>query len=263
MAEGKKSFIAYSDWHGMFKALPDEVSGKLIKHIFSYVNDENPSTDDYVINALFEQIKSTLKRDLKKWDVQREQRVDAGKRSAELRALNKLNERSTVVENRERNSTVSVSVNVSVKEKEVLLNNSLLSEIKISDDKIFFIINNQEIETDQNALEYFTIAEKFRNLFIKNLKEKGSPFVHQEKATFKNYVSPIRLMIENKEATIAQLREAYSFLNSVDGEFWKSNILSTTALRKQISTLIAKKNMVKQPLKPKIEVPDHRKRNKI
>lgn len=143
------------------------------------------------------------------------------------------------------------------------INNSLLSEIKISDDKNFFIINNQEIETDQNALEYFTIAEKFRNLFIKNLKEKGSPFVHQEKATFKNYVSPIRLMIENKEATIAQLREAYSFLNSVDGEFWKSNILSTTALRKQISTLIAKKNMVKQPLKPKIEVPDHRKRNKI
>jgi hypothetical protein len=69
MAEHKKSFIAYSDWNGMFKALPDEVAGRLIKHIFSYVNDENPSTDDYIINALFEQIKSTLKRDLNKYDV--------------------------------------------------------------------------------------------------------------------------------------------------------------------------------------------------
>ena len=70
MAENKKSFIAYSDWHEMFKQLPDDVAGKLIKHIFSYVNDENPSTDDFVINALFAQIKNTLKRDLTKWETQ-------------------------------------------------------------------------------------------------------------------------------------------------------------------------------------------------
>lgn len=114
MAQGKKSFIAYSDWYGTFKSLPDEIAGKLIKHIFSYVNDENPSTDDYIINALFEQIKSTLKRDLVKWETQTEQRVNAGKRSAELRALNKINESSTVVENRTRKSTVSDNVNVSV-----------------------------------------------------------------------------------------------------------------------------------------------------
>mgnify|MGYP003667679411 FL=1 len=86
MATDKKSFVAYSDWHGMFKALPDEVAGKLIKHVFAYVNDEDPTNDDYIINALFEQIKSTLKRDLKKWETQREQRSEAGKKSAELRA---------------------------------------------------------------------------------------------------------------------------------------------------------------------------------
>lgn len=112
MAQGKKSFIAYSDWYGTFKSLPDEIAGKLIKHIFSYVNDENPSTDDYIINALFEQIKSTLKRDLVKWETQTEQRVNAGKRSAELRALNKVNENPTVVEIRERKPTVSVNDNV-------------------------------------------------------------------------------------------------------------------------------------------------------
>jgi len=111
MAEHKKSFIAYSDWNGMFKALPDEVAGKLIKHIFSYVNDENPSTDDYIINALFEQIKSTLKRDLQKWEEQRNQRVEAGKRSAEKRST-KSNERSTSVNELERNSTVNVNVSV-------------------------------------------------------------------------------------------------------------------------------------------------------
>ena len=109
MAENKKSFIAYSDWHGMFNALPDDVAGKLIKHIFSYVNDEDPSSEDFIINALFEQIKATLKRDLIKWDKERSQRSDAGKKSAESRAT-KSNERSTEDNERQRNSTVSVSV---------------------------------------------------------------------------------------------------------------------------------------------------------
>ncbi|MEX1383695.1 DUF6291 domain-containing protein [Lutibacter sp.] len=113
MAEGKKSFIAYSDWNGMFKALPDEVAGKLIKHIFAYVNDENPETDDYVINALFENVKCSLKRDLKKWDKQREQRSQAGKASAKVRAT-KSNDRSTSVNEKVRKATVSDSVSVSV-----------------------------------------------------------------------------------------------------------------------------------------------------
>ena len=111
MAEGKKSFIAYSDWYGMFKALPDDVAGKLIKHIFSYVNDENPSSDDFVINALFEQVKSTLKRDLIKWELQQEQRKNAGLRSAEVRKQN-----ATLVNGRSISSTVSVSDSVSVNE---------------------------------------------------------------------------------------------------------------------------------------------------
>ena len=58
MAEEKKSFVVYSDWYGVFKEIPDELAGKLIKHIFSYVNDENPQSDDFMINALFSQIKN-------------------------------------------------------------------------------------------------------------------------------------------------------------------------------------------------------------
>ena len=112
MAEGKKSFIAYSDWYGTFKELPDDIAGQLIKYIFSYVNDENPKPhENFIINALFQQVKSTLKRDLEKWEQQREQRSKAGKKSAKLRAT-KSNERSTVVNEKVRNPTVSVNVNV-------------------------------------------------------------------------------------------------------------------------------------------------------
>jgi len=68
MAKNKKSFILYCDYIHTFSKLPDEYAGKLIKHIFEYVNDKNPDTDDWVISATFETIKQQLKRDLKKYE---------------------------------------------------------------------------------------------------------------------------------------------------------------------------------------------------
>lgn len=131
MAEGKKSFIVYADWKSIFDELPNEEAGQLIKHIFSYVNDENPVSDSVLIRAVFAQIKTTLKRDLSKWENQLQQRREAGKASAESRR-NKSNDRSTIVNELKRNSTdnVSVSVNDSVKEidNSIFLKESLLSE---------------------------------------------------------------------------------------------------------------------------------------
>jgi len=92
MAKNKKSFIAYTDWKDTFDALPDDKAGKLIKFIYAYANDENPKTDDVLINAVFANIKNALKRDLEKWEIQHNQRIEAGKRSAEVRKRN-----STVV----------------------------------------------------------------------------------------------------------------------------------------------------------------------
>ena len=79
MAEGKKSFTAYCDWKETFDSLPDDKAGQLIKHLFSYVNDENPQTEDILIKAVFAQIKATLKRDLKKWELVKEDRSYNGR----------------------------------------------------------------------------------------------------------------------------------------------------------------------------------------
>lgn len=111
MAEGKKSFIAYSDWKNIFDELPNEDAGVLIKHIFAYVNDENPVSDSVLIKAVFANIKSTLKRDLEKWDNQLKQRIEAGKKSGVSRRT-KTNDRSTLVNEHERKRTVSVNDNV-------------------------------------------------------------------------------------------------------------------------------------------------------
>jgi hypothetical protein len=68
MAKDKTSFILYCDQQGVFNKLPDEIAGKLIKHIFAYVNDENPPCDDLLLTIAFEPIKTQLKRDLRKYD---------------------------------------------------------------------------------------------------------------------------------------------------------------------------------------------------
>lgn len=85
MAEGKKSFVLYCDQRDLFSKLSDEQAGKLIKHIFSYVCDENPVTDDFIIDLAFTPIKTSLKRDLKKFETVKHHRSELGKKGAAAR----------------------------------------------------------------------------------------------------------------------------------------------------------------------------------
>jgi hypothetical protein len=68
MAANKKSFVLYTDQRSYFDKLNDQEAGQLIKHIFSYVNDENPNAIDRIIDLSFEPIKLQLKRDLVKYE---------------------------------------------------------------------------------------------------------------------------------------------------------------------------------------------------
>jgi len=155
-----------------------------------------------------------------------------------------------------------------VKSKEIdiniILNKSLLSEIKISDDKKFLIGKDFQLEVTEEQIHYFKVSTMFQKLFIKNLKEKNSPSTQVENAKYKNFVDPIRLMFEKEKVTAVQLRDAYDYLNSPEGEFWKSNILSTSKLREKLPVLLAKKN-TKSTLESKKEslVPNPRKRGEF
>ena len=86
--EGKKSFVLYTDQREVFEELDDEQAGKLIKHIFSYVNDENPEADDKFVRLAFLPIKTQLKRDLKIWDEKKHLRSEAGKKGGLAKASN-------------------------------------------------------------------------------------------------------------------------------------------------------------------------------
>mgnify|MGYP000283006040 CR=1 FL=1 len=126
-------------------------------------------------------------------------------------------------------SRVNNTILEETKEDNIKLNKVLMSEIKISD-------------VPPEQIKYFEIAEAFRNLFIKNLQANGSTTSNQEKAKYKNYVNPIRLMMESDNVTQEQLKIIFKYLDSNQGEFWKKNILSTEKLRKQAEKLIMNAN---------------------
>jgi len=127
MAENKKSFILYCDWITTFEKLSDEEAGRLIKHLFLYVNDNNPTPPDRITELVFEPIKQQLKRDLKYWETIKQKRSEAGKASAEKRKQESTN--STHVESVEQkatNPTVNVTVNdtVTVNDNVTVINNN-------------------------------------------------------------------------------------------------------------------------------------------
>ena len=115
MAKDKKGFILYADQKAIFDQLPNEKAGELIKFIFSYVNDENPITDDLIIKLGFTPIQQQLKRDLVKYEETKEKRSEAGKAGANKR-WQSLTEDSKRI-NDIAKIAVNVNDNVNVKDK--------------------------------------------------------------------------------------------------------------------------------------------------
>ena len=182
MAENKKSFILYCDQKGVWDKLDDAQAGRLIKHIISYVNDDNPVAPDFITELAFEPIKQSLKRDLKKWENQQEQRSEAGKRSAEVRKRNaKLAERdSTTVNERSISSTVNGSVSVNVNDS-VNVKDDGIKPPSLEEVISYFDENGYTKESATKMFEYYEESRKPRGRVwkdgrgntVKNWKQKA------------------------------------------------------------------------------------------
>lgn len=122
MALGKKNVIVYTDWISTFELLSDDEAGKLIKHFFRYVNDQDPQPPDRLIEILFEPIKTTLKRDLNKWETRAERARENGLRGGRPKTENNPEKPTGLFFDEKKPVSVSVSDSVSDSVKE---NNSL------------------------------------------------------------------------------------------------------------------------------------------
>jgi len=177
MAENKRSFSLYTDQKGVWDKLDDAQAGRLIKHVIAYVNDENPEAPDFITELAFEPIKAVLKRDLKKWETQQDQRKKAGKKSAEVRKRN-----ATSVNDRSVSSTVNGSVSVSVSDN---VNVSSKDDDKappsLEEVILYFDENGYTKDSATKMFEYYEESRKPRGRVwkdgrgntVKNWKQKA------------------------------------------------------------------------------------------
>lgn len=176
MAENKKGFVLYADQKIIFEELTDEEAGILIKHVYKYVNDENPILENRIITMAFNPIKLQLKRDLKRWESIRLKRSEAGKKSAESRQQNQ--QVLTSVESVEQVLTKST----------VIVNDNVNVNVNVNDNvnvNVINIINNWFYDFE-NGNEILEIARR-NNLTIEFIKEKLHEFKKYAELEYPNY----------------------------------------------------------------------------
>ena len=183
MAENKKSFILYTDQSGVFNQLPDEIAGKLIKHIFAYVNDENPISDDLIINIAFEPIKQSLKRDLKRYEQYVEKQAVNGAKGGRPKKPTETQITQPFFEKPKKADSVSVSDSVSVNDNKININIF---------DELYNLYNKKVNRTASlkafnkiKITEYDAIRKHIPN-FVKTFKDKQfqpyfSTYLHNER----------------------------------------------------------------------------------
>jgi hypothetical protein len=165
MAKDKKSFILYTDQSGVFNQLPDEIAGKLIKHIFAYVNDENPISDDLIINIAFEPIKQSLKRDLKRYEEYVDKQSVNGAKGGRPKKANETQITQPFFDKPKKADSVSVSDSVNVNDINIfnefwdLYNKKLNRELS---EKAFKKIKESE----------YDLIKKHIPNFVKQFKDK-------------------------------------------------------------------------------------------
>ena len=189
MAENKKSFVAYCDWQETFEELSDEEAGKLVKHLFNYVNDKNPETSDKLTRMCFIPIKQSLKRDLKKYEKYVHKQSVNGKKGGRPKNPTLSQKTQPFIEKPKKADSVSVSVSdtvITIEEKEDFFIKAS-SKYKIYAEQLFkdnvFIeaLSRNQIK-DPNKDVCKNTIHKYLKLFLSHLDEYKH--VHDNKKQF-------------------------------------------------------------------------------
>ena len=228
--QNKKSFVLYCDQKEMFEHLPPELCKELILHLFRYVNDENPTSDNPILNALFAPIKHQLKRDLAKWEARAETSRENGKLGGRPKKEIKEPKKPNGFKNNPEEPAKPVTVNVTVNDNvSVNVNEKGINKKRLLD------ISSSEVKNEN----YLQIAKAFHELFRNNILEANGSTTKIDNAKGE-WIEDIRKLIEIDNQSKENLIAVFNFLKK--DAFWKSNIQSTSKLREKFDTLLVKAN---------------------
>lgn len=183
MAENKKSFILYCDLIHTVNKLPNEKAGELFKHILSYVNDENPHTEDLIIQIAFEPVKLQLKRDLVKWENYIEKQRQNGKNGGRPPKAKETQKTQAFLEKPKKADTVTVTVTDNVNDTVTNKYKSNFENDYVTDEKVcrengfdekqlakakFEFWNTKELDAEMLGKTYQDVQKHFLNWCRKN-----------------------------------------------------------------------------------------------
>jgi len=163
MAEGKNKIIIYRDWISIFNTLEPDEAGRLIQHLFAYVNDQNPEPPDRLTALLFEPIKNQLKRDLKKWEEVQERNATNGKLGGRPKKENPEEPKET------QNNPVGFSETQNNPEKgDTVIIDTVIVDTVITDNDILLKKETKKI-SKKKSIDFSIPLEKRREMFYESL----------------------------------------------------------------------------------------------
>ena len=161
MAKDKKSFLLYCDIIHTVEKLDDVQAGKLFKHLLKYVNDQNPTPENPLIEIAFEPIKQSLKRDLIKYEGIRERNSENAKKRWNATA----SDRIPKVPNNTKNAD-SVSDSDSVISKDIYRSFAHLSITNADVEKLLTKYSIDDIDEVLDSIENFKGNKKYTSLYL-------------------------------------------------------------------------------------------------
>lgn len=175
MADNKKSFVLYADYIHTARKLPKELQAELFMMILAYVNDENPTTDNLLVEIAFEPIKQSLKRDLKRWEELKNKRSEGGKKGMATRWSKEENDNSLItkdnslIQDKTEITPVTVSVNVN--------------------DSVSVTVSDSELSKDNNnnlSVNWSKLLDQFNFITGKKIRVLSDKAKRQIKARLKD-----------------------------------------------------------------------------